>query len=177
MEEKIHDRRSTDLPINSRHAFVEIADPYGAPGEKIIAVRSTRDDPLAGMLSRKYITTPQYEAGRRWQNLHEQSTIGAVKAIDPMKEAVDGGKLPDMLSDTQIRAFRELRFAYAAITDVRLVYEILAERITITEAAARRNMTTRWRIKRLGKRFRDELESLARHWGATGSTKKGRKYA
>ena len=174
--EKVHDRRSTDLTLGSIVAVVDVPDPY-EPDKLITVLRSTRDDPLAGLLARRFIDNAQYEAGRRWQRLHEQSTIGVMKAIDPMKEAVDGGKLADLLGNAQIAAFAELRAAYNAITNKTLVYEILAERLTIQQAAARRGMFTRWKVRRVGKMFRRELENLAVHWGATGSTKRGRRYA
>src|SRR3984885_16119463 len=45
---KIHDRRSRDLPRNAEVAAIEVDDPLGLdPGDKIVTLRSIRNDPLA----------------------------------------------------------------------------------------------------------------------------------
>jgi hypothetical protein len=44
---KVHDRRSRDLPRNAEVAAVEVDDPFGLePGDKIVTLRSIRNDPL-----------------------------------------------------------------------------------------------------------------------------------
>jgi hypothetical protein len=44
----VHDRKARDLPRNAEVAVVEVDDPLALePGEKIAAVRSIRNDPLA----------------------------------------------------------------------------------------------------------------------------------
>ena len=44
---KLHDRRSPDLPRNAEVAAVEVDNPFGLePGEKIVTLRSIRNDPL-----------------------------------------------------------------------------------------------------------------------------------
>jgi hypothetical protein len=44
---KVHDRRSHDLPLNAEVAPVEVDDPLALePGDKIVALRSIRNDPL-----------------------------------------------------------------------------------------------------------------------------------
>ncbi len=44
---KAHDRRSRDLPRNADVATVEVDNPLALdPGEKIVALRSLRNDPL-----------------------------------------------------------------------------------------------------------------------------------
>ena len=49
---KVHDRRSTDLPRNAEVAAVEVDDPLALkPGEKIVTLRSLRNDPLARLHS------------------------------------------------------------------------------------------------------------------------------
>ncbi|HJZ20208.1 MAG TPA: hypothetical protein VJ226_04580, partial [Bradyrhizobium sp.] len=45
---RVHDRRSKDLLRNAEVAEVEVDDPLALePGEKIVTLRSTRNDPLA----------------------------------------------------------------------------------------------------------------------------------
>jgi len=44
----VHDRRSRDLPLNAEVAPIEVDDPLALePGERIVALRSIRNDPLA----------------------------------------------------------------------------------------------------------------------------------
>ena len=53
---KIHDRRSQDLPRNAEVAAVEVDDPLALePGEKIVTLRSIRNDPLGRLHSRRQI--------------------------------------------------------------------------------------------------------------------------
>jgi hypothetical protein len=165
--EKVHDRRSADLPINSSVAVVIVADPYSKDGEKIEVLRSLRNDPLAGMISRRYIDEAQFNAGRKWQKLHECSTIGVIQAIDPGKPQVDGGGMRDFLSDRQIDAFKQLAIAYEEIGPElgRLIFDILASELSITEAAHKRGAKTDYQIKVVGSYFRGALEKLSILWG------------
>lgn len=165
--EKIHDRMTADLPINAQVSPAIVDDPYSDRGEKLQLLRSTRDDPLAGMLSRDQIDEAQFKAGRKWQQLHESSTIGAIQAIDPGKEAVDGGKMRDFLTDRQIRAFEELSKAAAELGGFggSLIFRILAERKSISEAADFFGCRSQREVDYIGRRFRECLETLAVHWG------------
>ena len=56
---KIHDRRSRDLPRNAEVAEVEVDNPLALePGEKIVALRSIRNDPLGRLHSHRQIDEP-----------------------------------------------------------------------------------------------------------------------
>jgi hypothetical protein len=47
---KVHDRRSRDLLRNAEVAAVEVDDPFGLePGDKIVTLRSIRNDPLVSV--------------------------------------------------------------------------------------------------------------------------------
>lgn len=164
----IHDRMSADLPINARVAVDIVDDPLPLKfGDKLKVLRSIRDDPLAGMLSRGWIPQHEYDAGRRWQNYHEAATIGCISAIDPTKEAVDGGRMPDVLTDRQAKAMKELRAARAVLGLQDFVYvgDILGERLTLAQCAARHELTGERGINYIGRRFRDALDTLAILWG------------
>lgn len=165
--EKIHHRMSADLPINSRVAVAIVDDPYSQVGEKIQVLRSTRDDPLAGMRSRGVIDEALLQAGRKWQRLHECTQIGPISAIDPGKEAVDGGRMRDPITDRQIDAFREL-----AIADKRLglwgavlIRNLLADRLTVGQMCDLHDCRTGRRMNFLSMRVRECLEDLAKLWG------------
>lgn len=168
--EKIHDRMTADLPINSVVSISIVPDPYSNTGEKIKVLRSIRDDPLASMYHHGRINDAQLEAGRKWQKLHELSTIGAISAIDPTKEAVDGGQLRDPITDHQIKAFRALADAYKELGAFggRLIFDVLADGMTLAKAAASRGLNGQRATLYVGRRFIECLETLAVHWGFAG---------
>lgn len=137
-------------------------------GAKRQILRSVRDDPLAGMYSRSQIDDAQFRAGRMWQGCYESASIGSIQAIDPTKEAVDGGRMRDMLTDRQSRAMAELRGADRALglEGAALIRDVLGvERLAISAAAAKRGCTSQAEVKYIGRRFRESLETLAVHWG------------
>src|ERR1700733_15798797 len=90
--QKIHDRRSTDLPRNAEVAAIEVDDPLALePGEKIVTLRSIRNDPLGRLHSRRQIDEAQYRGGRAFQDDWEKAERGP-QAVDPTREYVDGGQ-------------------------------------------------------------------------------------
>lgn len=51
---RAHDRRSRDLPRNAEVATIEVDNPLALePGEKIVALRSIRNDPLGRLHSHR----------------------------------------------------------------------------------------------------------------------------
>jgi len=71
---KIHDRRSRDLPRNAEVAAVEVDDPLALePGEKIVTLRSLRNDPLGKLHSHRHIDEAQYRGGRAFQDDWEKA--------------------------------------------------------------------------------------------------------
>jgi len=89
---QVHDRKARDLPRNAEVASVEIDDPLGLePGEKIVAIRSIRNDPLARLHSHRQIDEAQYRGGRAFQDDWEKAERGP-RAVDPTREYVDGGQ-------------------------------------------------------------------------------------
>lgn len=167
---KVHDRMSSDLPINSVVSVAIVQDPYSTTGERIQVLRSVRDDPVAGMHARGQVDDAQLAAARKWQALHEGAEIGSISAIDPGKEAVDGGRIPEPITDRQIKAIRGLAEADKRLghDGKALVMDILGRRIGIREAAEKRGEFTRSGWEYTGKRFRECLESLAILWGFAG---------
>ena len=80
---KIHDRRSRDLPLNAEVVAVEVDDPMALePGDKIVALRSIRGDPLGWLHSHHQIDDAQYRGGRAFQNDWERAERGP-QAVDP----------------------------------------------------------------------------------------------
>jgi len=168
--ERVHDRTGADLTINSRVAIAIVDDPYSAAGEKIRVVRSIRHDPLADMLQRRLIDDALYLAGRKWQELAERCTIGAIRAIDPGKEAVDGGKLPEALTDSQIKAFRELNSAHKRLGEwgSALMRDLLENNMAMNKMAEKYGLITARQANFLSLRIRECLEDLAKLWAFAG---------
>jgi hypothetical protein len=167
-QEKVYiPAQQPQLTDNARVAIAVVTDPHSETGEKIQITRSLRDDPLGWLHSRNQIDEAQYQAGRKWQKLHECSTIGVIQAIDPAKEAVDGGMMRDFLTDRQIDAFKQLAESYKELGKYggKLVCQILGEGRSISEVAAQWGYTGEREITYFGRRFRECLEALAIHWG------------
>ncbi len=165
---QVHDRRSHDLLRNARVAVDEVDDPLALnPGDKIVVLRSTRNDPLADMKSKGQIDQCDYVAGRHWQAAYENAEIGGVRAIDPGKEAVDGGRLPEVLTDQQRRAVVDLKSARLALGPEgnALVIDVLAKGWSITQAACQRGRTSERDRLYVGARFRECLRTLAVRFG------------
>lgn len=164
--ERVHDRTNADLPINSVVAEALVPDPL-EPGAQLRVLRSVRDDPLAALHARRQIDDAMLAAGRRWQKYFDEAEIGNVRAIDPGKEAVDGGKFPEMLTDTQIKAFRALERADIELGRVGkvLIRDILGDNLSVKQASFRRGRLTEAHIKFTGLQFRECLNVLAVLWG------------
>jgi hypothetical protein len=164
--DKIYDRMSADLPINAVVAPAVVDDPI-EHGAKLKVLRSLRDDPLASMHSRGHIDDAQMAAGRLWQRYREHSEVGGARAIDPTKEAVDGGRFKEPDITRQSRALAELKRADLKLGDYdrSLVYDVLARNMSITEIAQARSITSGRQICYLMERFRGALDDLAKLWG------------
>src|SRR5215468_9234608 len=99
-----YDRRAQDLPLNAEVAAVEVDDPMGLePGDRIVALRSTRGDPLAKLHTHRQIDEAQFRGGRAFQNDWERAERGP-RAIDPTRERVDGGQMREPVTEGQRRA-------------------------------------------------------------------------
>jgi hypothetical protein len=82
----VHDRRSSDLIRGAKVGAIEIDDPMALePGDKIVVLRSTRNDPLAKLHDRRQIDEAQYQGGRAFQADFETAERGP-QAIDPSNE-------------------------------------------------------------------------------------------
>jgi hypothetical protein len=158
---KVYDRLSTDLLANAKVAPVIVDDPLSR-GDKIAVMRSIRDDVLAEMLSRREIDQAQFDAGRKYEALCEQCELGSVQAIDPRKEAVDGGKGYEGITDRQIDAVRHLGEAARILgpKGESMVRFVLISRRPFSALGLSQRATSAARIK-----FFTYLEILAEFWG------------
>jgi hypothetical protein len=171
---KIHDRRSRDLPRNAEVAEVEVDNPLGLePGEKIVALRSIRNDPLGRLHSHHQIDEVQYQSGRAFQNDWEKAERGP-QAVDPSREYVDGARTREPVTEAQRKAVlrlnrieRELGADGAA-----LVHEVLVQGMTMEQVGQRRGLRTQRWSDYFSRRFRECLDRLALIYGFATEKKK-----
>lgn len=146
-------------------APIEVDDPMEA-GAKLIVMRTTRNDPLAALHVRKQIDEAQYHGGRAFQNDFETAERGP-KAIDPSKEAVDGGQMPEPITEAQRKSARQLALVYRNLgqNGSALVHDVLIHGRTMEQIAAMRGTTGELEMKYLGRRFRECLDCLSVIYG------------
>lgn len=162
-----HDRRSRDLPRNAEVAEVEIDDPLALePGEKIVALRSIRNDPLGKLHSHHQIDEAQYQGGRAFQHDWERAERGP-QAMDFTREYVDGAQQREPITEGQRQAVlrlnrieRELGADGSAI-----VHDVLVTGMTMEQIGKRRGLESqRWKDY-FSRRFQECLDRLALIYG------------
>src|SRR5438309_4843561 len=139
---KVHDRRSRDLPLNAEVAAIEVDDPLALePGEKIVTLRSIRNDPLGRLHSHRQIDEAQYQGGRALQNDWEKAERGP-QAVDPTREYVDGGQAREPITEGQRKAVLRLNRAERELGAVgaALVHDILIHGVDMEQVGQRRGL-------------------------------------
>jgi hypothetical protein len=164
---KVHDRRSQDLLRNAEVAAVEVDDPLGLePGDKIVTLRSIRNDPLARLHSHRQIDEAQYSGGRAFQDDWEKAERGP-QAVDPTREYVDGGRAREPITERQRKAVLRLNRAERELgaDGSALVHEVLILRMTMEQIGQRRALRGQRWIDYFARRFRECLDRLALIYG------------
>jgi hypothetical protein len=143
------------------------------PGEKIVALRSIRNDPLGRLHSHHQIDEVQYQGGRACQNDWERAERGP-QAVDPSREYVDGARTREPVTEAQRKAVlrlnrieRELGADGAA-----LVHEVLIQGMTMEQVGQRRGLRTQRWNDYFSRRFRECLDRLALIYGFATEKKK-----
>jgi hypothetical protein len=160
---KVHDRRSQDLLRNAEVAAVEVDDPLGLePGDKIVTLRSIRNDPLARLHSHRQIDEAQYAGGRAFQDDWEKAERGP-QAVDPTREYVDGGRAREPITERQRKAVLRLNRAERELgaDGAALVHEVLILGMTMEQIGQRRALRGQRWIDYFARRFRECLDRLA----------------
>ena len=164
---KAHDRRSRDLPRNAEVASVEVDDPLGLdPGDRIVTLRSLRNDPLARLHSRRQIDEAQYQGGRAFQNDWEKAERGP-QAVDPSREYVDGGQFREPITESQRKAVLRLNRIERELgaDGSALVHDVLVHGLTMEQVGQKRGLRTqRWKDY-FSRRFCECLDRLALLYG------------
>ena len=163
----VHDRRSHDLPRNAEVAAVEVDDPLALEaGEKIVVLRSIRNDPLARLHSRGQINEAQYQGGRAFQNDWERAERGP-QAVDPTREYVDGVQTREPITEGQRKAVLRLNRIVRELgaDGSALVHDVLVRGMTMEQIGRRRGLSTqRWKDY-FSRRFQECLDRLALIYG------------
>jgi hypothetical protein len=162
-----HDRRSHDLLRNAEVAAVEVDNPLALePGEKIVALRSIRNDPLARLHTHHQIDEAQYQGGRAFQNDWERAERGP-RAVDPTREYVDGGQMREPITEGQRKAVLRLNRAERELgaDGSALVHDVLVHGLTMAQIGEKRGLRTqRWKDY-FARRFCECLDRLAQIYG------------
>jgi hypothetical protein len=164
---KLHDRRSRDLPRSAEVAPVEVDNPFGLePREKIVALRSIRNDPLGRLHSHRQIDEAQYQAGRAFQDDWERAERGP-QAVDPGRDFVDGVQAREPITEGQREAVLRLNRAERELgaDGSALVHDVLVRGMTMEQVGQRRCLCSqRWKDY-LSRRFYECLDRLALFYG------------
>jgi hypothetical protein len=164
---KTHDRRSRDIPFNAEVATVEVDDPFALEaGEKIVALRSLRNDPLGRLHSHRQIEEVQYQAGRAFQSDWERAQRGP-KAVDPTREYVDEVQTREPITDGQRNAVLRLNTCERELgaDGSALVHDILVKGMTMEQVGQHRGLESqRWKDY-FARRLKECLDRLALIYG------------
>lgn len=163
----IYDRRSREIPFNADVAEVEVDNPLALdPGEKIMAIRSIRSDPLGRLHAHHQIDEAQYRGGRAFQNDWERAERGP-QAVDTTREYVDGTGTREPVTETQRQAVLRLnRIERELGTDgAALVHDVLVLGLTMDQIGERRAVRTQRWNDYFARRFRECLDRLALIYG------------
>lgn len=160
-----HDRQSTDTLDAGEYAPMVVADPYDS-ADRIEVKRQLRCDPLARLHAHHQIDEAQYHAGRYYQRDWETAERGP-QAIDPTKEAVDGGRMPEPLTDRQINARKRLVSLEPKLGAVMhgLAHGVLIAKLSIEGYSITQGRSGRRWANYYGKMLRDGLDILAVEYG------------
>jgi hypothetical protein len=162
-----YDRRSHDLLRNAEVGAVEVDNPLALePGEKIIALRSIRNDPLARLHTHHQIDEAQYQSGRAFQEDWERAERGP-RAVDPTREYVDGGEMREPITEGQRKAVLRLNRAERELgaDGSALVHDVLVHGLTMEQIGEKRGLRTqRWKDY-FARRFCECLDRLALIYG------------
>jgi hypothetical protein len=175
---KLHDRRAHELPLNAEVASVEVDDPYALrPGDKIVALRSVRSDPLGRLHSHRQIDEAQYQGGRAFQNDWERAERGP-QAVDPTREYVDGARIREPITEAQRQAVLRLNRCERELgaDGAALVHDVLVRGMSMEQVGQRRGLKSQRWNDYFARRFKECLDRLALIYGfATEKNSRGRR--
>src|SRR6202171_1470023 len=137
-----------------------------SPGDKIVTLRSIRNDPLARMHTHRQIDEAQYRGGRAFQDDWEKAERGP-RAVDPAREYVDGGQAREPITEGQRKAVLRLNRAERELgaDGSALVHDVLVQGMTMEQVGQRRGLRTQRWHDYFSRRLRECLDRLALLYG------------
>lgn len=145
----------------------EVPDPW-EPGARISVPCNMRESPIEHMAARKRIDGAQKDAADRYRDLYERAQLGPLRAIDPVKEKLDGGGSGDAFSDGMLEAARELAATNRSLGRVAaaLLIDVVGEGVTL-DAMARRypHLQDKRAQGYVTGRLIEALDQLVDRWG------------
>jgi hypothetical protein len=164
---KAYDRLAMDLPRHAEVATVEVDNPLALePGEKIVAIRSIRNDPLGRLHSHRQIDEAQYQGGRAFQNDWERAERGP-QAIDPSREHVDGIQRREPITEGQRQAVLRLNRAERelGLDGSAIIHDVLVHGLTMEQVGEKRGLSTQRWSDYFARRLKECLDRLALIYG------------
>lgn len=155
------------MPRNADVAAVEVDDPLGLePGDKIVTLRSLRNDPLGKLHSHRLIDEAQFQGGRAFQDDWENAERGP-QAVDPGREYVYGGQFREPITEGQRKAVLRLNRVERELgaDGSALVHEVLILGATMEQINQRRGLRGQRWLDYFARRLRECLDRLALIYG------------
>jgi Domain of unknown function (DUF6456) len=172
---KAHDRRAADLPRHAEVASVEVDNPLALePGEKIVVLRSIRNDPLGRLHSHRQIDEAQYQGGRAFQNDWERAERGP-RAVDPSREHVDGIQAREPITEGQRQAVLRLNRAERelGLDGSAIIHDVLVHGLTMEQVGEKRGLRTQRWSDYFARRLKECLDRLALIYGFASERGRG----
>ncbi|MFG1341870.1 hypothetical protein [Xanthobacter autotrophicus] len=159
-----------------QHGRKEVPDPW-EPGARISVPCNMRESPIEHMAARKRIDGAQKDAADRYRMLYERSQLGPLRAMDPVKEKLDGGGAGEAFSDGLMEAARELAATNKSLGRVAaaLMISLVGEGLGIDALASRySHLSAKLAHGYVTGRLLEALDHLVERWGLI-SEGRGRK--
>ena len=162
----VYNERATLRAVIERVLAVPIDDGNALEfGEKTVVVIAVRET-LPSLRARNVIDEAQYQAGRRFESFFYATNAG-LKAINLETPYVDTSFNGISISDAHCDAVEGLKRADRALglEGSSLMRDVLIAGMSFVQIASLRGMKSEVEIKYIGKRFRECLDTLAKHFG------------
>jgi hypothetical protein len=154
------------VPFGKAFARRTVPDPYTGTPQSLVA--NVRGDLVGNMQSRRVIQHEHhYQVARYLEQTYERGEVGGVKAMNPLKEPVDGGGARgEHYNDRTRNAYAILARAKQVLGPdaYRLVEIVIRERRSLKEVA----VMTGHDYENVRGRFRSALDKLAKAFGFIG---------
>lgn len=160
-------RRGRDLPRNAEVVAVQVDDPLALqPGEKTVAMRSIRHDPLGRLHAHHQIDDAQYGGGRAFQDDWERAERGP-QAIDPAREHVDGARGREPITEGQRQAVVRLNRAERELgaDGSAIIHDVLVQGLSMEQVGQKRGLDSQRWTDYFARRLRECLDRLALVYG------------